>query len=52
MFNLNTQEVGLSIEKTSVIGKNKAFYQEYANFFGNFYDFLEKQWKIKFVCKI
>ena len=40
MFNLSTQEVVLSIEKTPVIVKNKIVYQEYHNFFGN--SFLEK----------
>jgi len=35
MFNLSTQEVVLSIEKTPVIVKNKIVYQEYENFFGN-----------------
>ncbi len=34
MFNLSTQDVVLSIEKTPVIVKNKIVYQEYHNFFG------------------
>ena len=35
MFNLSTQEVGLSIEKSPVNWKNKTYYQEYTSFFGN-----------------
>ena len=35
MFNLSTQEVVLSIEKSPVNWKNKTYYQEYTSFFGN-----------------
>ena len=35
MFNLSTQEVVLSIEKTSVIEEKQFVYQHYHNFFGN-----------------
>ena len=35
MFNLSTQEVVLSIEKTPVIKEKQFVYQEYHNFFGN-----------------
>jgi hypothetical protein len=35
MFNLSTQEVVLSIEKTLVIKEKHFVYQHYHNFFGN-----------------
>ena len=35
MFNLSTQEVVLSIEKTPVIKEKQFVYQHYHNFFGN-----------------
>ena len=35
MFNLSTQEVVLSIEKSPLLVKQGIFYQEYQNFFGN-----------------
>ena len=35
MFNLSTQEVVLSIEKSPILQKNGIIYQEYHNFFGN-----------------
>ena len=35
MFNLSTQEVVLSIEKTPLVKLNGIVYQEYHNFFGN-----------------
>jgi hypothetical protein len=35
MFNLSTQEVVLSIEKSPLLEKHGAVYQEYNNFFGN-----------------
>ena len=35
MFNLSTQEVVLSIEKSPILRKNQTYYQEYTSFFGN-----------------
>ena len=35
MFNLSTQEVVLSIEKTPLVKLNRHVYQEFSNFFGN-----------------
>ena len=48
MFNLSTQEVVLSIEKTPVIKEKQFVYQHYYNFFGNLNKLSEDFGNLKF----